>query len=285
MIRKKCEEKLKSLIVISLYFMTFLTWASSDKRHNIPSVFDVVPLNNPVKESTAKFLLKAPASFDIDKVSFRVKNASRLFDKDQPASDIILIDGAQGKELHILISSLPPGFYQLFVKVKDKKNKEHEFKTKYKDHVMFVVDSSLQVPMPDPKLNDKTVAGIDSDGDGVRDDIQRWIDEAYTSRPKVKMAAKQFATGVQLNITSVNNKAQSIASLKKTLVDLHCLKYIAGIEQGINIHDELMAKFLNTKDRRNAEIQANANFKGQHWSIPRKEEDRKASCSFNPDEF
>lgn len=247
------------------------------------SVFDVIPLNSPVKVSTAIFLLKVPNGFDIDEVRYRVRNASRLFEKDQPHQKINLIDGPQGKELHISVSKLPPGFYQLFVKVRDRKNKEHDYKNKYKDHAMFVVDSSLQVPVPDPKLNDKTVAGVDSDGDGIRDDIQRWINEEYASQPKVKMAMREIAMGRQLDLLSVSNKEQSIISGKKYLNDRTCLKYILGIDERSRLTRELETKLLNTKDRLYADIKANANFSGQAWDAPSSPEEEKALCSFNPD--
>lgn len=256
------------------------------ERHPRPtSVFDVIPLNSPVKESIAKFLLKVPTGFEIDEVKYKVKNASRLFDKDKPHGKINLINEPQGKELHISVSKLPPGFYQLFVKVKDKKQNDHEYKNKYKDHVMFVIDESLEVSMPNIKENEKTVAGVDSDNDGIRDDIQRWINEDFGSKPKVKMAAKQVAMATQLKLLSVNDKAHSIMATKKLLNDLNCIEYIAGIEQGINIENEIATKILNTKDRHYADIRANANLSGLHWSIPRKDEDRRATCSFNPDEF
>ena len=165
---------MKSIIIAALSFMSFFTLADTKNRHNIPSLFDVISLNSPVKESTVRFLLKVPNGFEINEVKYKVKSASRLFEKDQLHQKINLIDGIQGKELHISVSKLPPGFYQLFVKVRDRNNKEYDYKNKYKDHAMFVIDSSLQVPMPDSKLNDKTIAGIDSDSDGIRDDIQRW---------------------------------------------------------------------------------------------------------------
>lgn len=256
------------------------------ERHPHPvSVFDVIPLNSPVKVSTAKFLLQVPNGFDIDEVRFRVRNASRLFEKDQPHQKINLIDGPQGKELHISVSKLPPGFYQLFIKVRDRKNKEHEFKTKFKDHAMFVVDSSLQVPMPNSKLNDKTIAGVDSDGDGIRDDIQRWINEEFSAQPKTKMAVKQFAMGMQLDLISATDKEQSLIAGRKMLSDLDCLIYTSGIDQAIKIERDLKSIFLNTKERHYAEIKSNANFSGQNSSLPVAEEDQKATCSFNTDNF
>jgi hypothetical protein len=291
---------LKLFILTLVTLMSLAAFSDSDKGrkddrkddkkelrgHPKPlSVFDVIPLNSPVKASTAKFLFKVPNGFDIDEVRYRVRNASRLFEKDQPHQKINLIDGPNGKELHISVSKLPPGFYQLFVKVRDRRNKEHEFKTKFKDHAMFVVDSSLQVPIPNPKLNDKTVAGVDSDNDGIRDDIQRWINEEYASQPKVKMGLKQIAMGRQLDLLIVANKEQSIVSSRKVLDNNHCIYSIMDPDVGHKLIKDLDSKLLNTKDRLEADIKANANFSGQAYELPGTTEEEKARCSFNPDSF
>lgn len=257
-----------------------------EKHHpNEFCIFDVVPLNSPVKESVARFLIKTPDNFDNDEVSYYVKNSGRIFEKVKMHQRINLVDGSEGKELRISVSKLPPGFYQLFVKIRDKKNKDHHFKTKFKDHAMFVVDSPLQVPAPDPKLNDKTIGGIDSDGDGIRDDIQRWINEKFSTQPKVKMAMREVAMGRQLDLLSVGNKEQSILASSKVLNDVTCLDAIVGIEEGAKLERELESKLLNTKDRLYADIKSNANFSGQLWSLPSTPEDKKALCSFNPDSF
>lgn len=50
-------------------------------------------------------------------------------------------------------------------------------------------------PEPDRTANNATLAGIDSDGDGVRDDVQRLIHKTYTSTTKRALAtalAKEF---------------------------------------------------------------------------------------------
>jgi hypothetical protein len=268
-------KKLLSIMLI-LFSLSAIADDKKDKRHRIYNItpyciFDVIPLNSPVKESVARFLIKTPDRFDIDEVSYQVKNSGRIFEKSRAYQKINLVEGPEGKELRINVSKLPPGFYQLLVKVKD--------------HAMFVVDSSLQVPMPDPKLNDKTVAGIDSDGDGIRDDIQRWINEKYTDKPRTKLAVKQLAMGIQLGLVSASDKAQSIIASKKFSNDLMCLIYVVGDEQIDDIRIQLRSKILNTKARHYAEIQTNANFSGQSITIPYKDEDKKARCAFNPDDL
>lgn len=204
------------------------TWKNEKKefnRHPKPlSSFDVVPLNSPVKEPTAKFLLKVPKGFDIDEVRYKIRSSSRRLEKDKPHQKINLINGSQGKELHVSVSKLPPGFYQLFVKVIDRKHREHNYKTKFKDYAVFVVDNTLEVKMPDPKINNATLLGVDSDNDGIRDDVQRWINEEFSNKPlDLKLAFKQYATDVQTSMPTSNDKAASILTSHAALKSQSCL--------------------------------------------------------------
>lgn len=246
------------------------------------SVFDVIPLNSPVKESTAKFLLKTPSGFDIDEIKYKLKNANFRFEKDMPNKSIDLIDTQQGKELHIPISRLSPGFYKLYIKVKDRKNKEHDFKTQYKDHVMFVIDQTLEVKIPDPKINNASLLGVDSDNDGIRDDVQRWINENFSNKPlELKLALKQYAIDLQSSLPTSNEKAQSIKASHATLKSQSCLSNI-GKEIGIQKKErneyriKIKIMYLNTKERIDAELKADENFHGQEVTILSKEE----SCNF-----
>lgn len=251
-------------------------------NHPIPlSSFDVIPLNSPVRESVAKFLLKTPNGFEIDEVRYKIRNANHLFDKDSPHQKISLVDGANGKELNISISKLPPGFYQLYVKIRDRKNKEHEYKTQYKNYAKFVIDNSLQVPMPNEKENNKTIAGIDSDGDGIRDDVQRWINEEFSTNSEIKSAIRQIAIGKQMDLLNSANREQSILISKKVLDSNHCLYSLTGLSKGAKIIRELNSKLLNTKERIYAEVKANSNFSGQAYDLPVTKEDELALCDFD----
>ena len=37
-------------------------------------------------------------------------------------------------------------------------------------------------PKPDPKINNSTLLGIDSNNNGVRDDVERWIYKTYKDK-------------------------------------------------------------------------------------------------------
>lgn len=261
---------------------TQISERSKSANHPVPlSIFDLVPLNSPVKESVARFLIKAPNGFEIDEVRYKIKNANHLFEKDRPHQKINLVDRPDGKELQISVSKLPPGFYQLFVKIRDRKNKEHEYKNQYKNYAMFVIDESLQVPMPNEKENNKTVEGVDSDGDGIRDDVQRWINEQFSSQPEVKMAMRQMAMGKQLRLLNINSKDQSIITVKKVLDSSECLGGLIGTDSMAKLQRELNSRLLNTKDRLYADIKASSNFSGQAYNLPNTKADELALCDFD----
>lgn len=278
--------KLLSIVLI-LFSLSAIADDKNAKRHrthkpNPHSIFDVIPLNSPVKESVARFLIKTPDRFDIDEVSYQVKNSGRIFEKPRAYQKINLVEGVEGKELRINVSKLPPGFYQLLVKVKDRSRKEHQFKTKFKDHAMFVVDSSLQVPIPDPVKNNATLLGIDSDNDGIRDDVQRWINENLSNKPaELKLAFRQYAVAMQASLPTSNDKQASIQSSLQSSKAQGCL-YRTGDESGLSgkEQEELRKKidfmYLNTRERIEAEIKADENFHGQEVTVLSKEE----ACNF-----
>lgn len=246
------------------------------------SAFDVIPLNSPVKESVAKFLLKVPKGFDIDEVRYKIKNSSRRLEKDKSHQKINLINGFQGKELHVSVSKLPPGFYQLFVRVIDRKRREYNYKTKFKDYAMFVIDSSLEVKMPDPKINNATLLGVDSDNDGIRDDVQRWINEEFINKSlDLKLAYKQYAIDFQSSMQTSNDKAASILASHATIKSQICL-YEMGDLLGIpdkeqeSTRQKIKLMYLNTRERIEAELKADKNFHGQSGTMLSREE----ACNF-----
>lgn len=246
-----------------------------------PSEFDVIPLNSPVKGKLANFLLKLPPGFEVEDVKYRVQNASHILLKEKNYSPITLAETPVGKKLHIPLKDTTPGFYRLYVKVKPKDgSEERQYQTAYLDFVRFIVaENPNGVPMPDPTKNKATVGGIDSDRNGIRDDIQIWINEEFKDRPLVKLAMKQFAQARQLEILNTDIRMQSIEFSKQGLDAQECLDVVTkrtGIYL-IKLHDE---KLLNTKDRLSANIKSNSNFSGQSYSLAKDEELSRSMCNF-----
>ncbi|WP_457597752.1 hypothetical protein, partial [Hydrogenimonas sp.] len=47
-------------------------------------------------------------------------------------------------------------------------------------HIYWEVDGHHLPPEPDPKINNATLLGVDSNNNGVRDDVERWIYKTYS---------------------------------------------------------------------------------------------------------
>jgi hypothetical protein len=48
-----------------------------------------------------------------------------------------------------------------------------------------IVNGFVLPPYPDPKINDSTLLGIDSNNNGVRDDVERWLIFKYKDKHKI----------------------------------------------------------------------------------------------------
>lgn len=60
-------------------------------------------------------------------------------------------------------------------------------------------------PVPDSGANDATIAGIDSNRNGVRDDVELAIFKAYPDSAKIRAAELQYALTQQMFLTQVFN--------------------------------------------------------------------------------
>jgi head-tail adaptor len=72
--------------------------------------------------------------------------------------------------------------------------------------------------VPDPgEEGKKTLLGIDSDKDGVRDDVQIWINQQYSKSSNINNALRQQAKYDQLKIKHHNDKEESCILSHKVL--------------------------------------------------------------------
>lgn len=150
--------------------------------------------------------------------------------------------------------------------------------------VSITVTASTEPPglPPDPgEAGKATLQGIDSDQDGVRDDIQRYIALTYPDSAKKRAALTQFAKGKQTALRSAGSKANALAAWELERNAIVCIWYLYGSD-GNDLWEELAAEFINTHDRYvaytsydrllNAEVEER---------VP--DDQRKARCDFNPD--
>ncbi len=84
------------------------------------------------------------------------------------------------------------------------KDENIKLKAKYKGiisneinlHVKWIVNGHTLPPMPDEKINNSTLLGIDINNNGVRDDVERWIYKEYKNLHPIHIdIAMQAARG------------------------------------------------------------------------------------------
>lgn len=169
---------------------------------------------------------------------------------------------------------------------KDRKQKGEEKKFKK----IFLTDalpieltlSSIPLP-PDPgEAGKQTVLGIDSNENGVRDDVERYIVFANPQSEKTRMALTQYAKEEQKMLADANDKEKTIANAHDATAQ-ECMYYIfGGVDNASIVRKAILAEILNTKERSKVYIHADGHLGGQGGMISSDEED-KASCDINPD--
>lgn len=143
-------------------------------------------------------------------------------------------------------------------------------------------DTGVNLP-PDPGAEGKkTLLGIDTDGDGVRDDIQRYIYFTYPDDKKLRSGLTYYAIEFQGVLKDANDREAAYIHANKMARHGECLFYLKG-EESIDIRRALRAKILNTRERSMAYIKYSDNLGGRIISgAPQKE--WKDSCSFDVDD-
>jgi hypothetical protein len=158
-------------------------------------------------------------------------------------------------------------------------------------------DGYILPAMPDPKTNDKTLLGVDSNNNGIRDDVEIYIYnrfQGYTNSKVEREIAKQWARRAQQTLISPET-AYEDGKDKLTDRVLSCqwyyydtyLQNIRGFnnrEAYRKQHDVFDAEFkdivYNTKDRLKAYFRYNESMSGHVFEGYKHV---KEACDFDPD--
>jgi len=139
-------------------------------------------------------------------------------------------------------------------------------------------------PMPDETLNNATLLGVDSNNNGVRDDVERKIYAVY-KRPVEQAYMMQDAKWYPQTLEDPVAAAKS-KELEKEHWNLYsCNGYLEdniGIKLSDNTVSFMENAYFNTKERMRAYIEFNEAMSGGVYHIPMHDEDfRRENCDFN----
>ncbi|MBP9669606.1 MAG: hypothetical protein KBE09_04945 [Candidatus Pacebacteria bacterium] len=112
---------------------------------------------------------------------------------------------------------------------------------------MDMVEGRNLPPMPSESEKDATVAGVDINQNGVRDDVEIEIFKRHPNEPKVRAAQLQYAMALQSQLTEVFSEGTLVASIQESdraegcIRDVH-LRRNEGLPKNISLDYEWTEK-------------------------------------------
>jgi len=119
-------------------------------------------------------------------------------------------------------------------------------------------------PMPDPKVNDTTLAGIDTTGIGIRDDVHIWIYANYTTTVKrtILMTMAKAVQDVMATPPATTAEAKGLEQSYRDAAMM--LKVVRGLTQNeaAEMDRLLYQQTVNTPERLKVYLQYNLLLQG-----------------------
>ena len=144
-------------------------------------------------------------------------------------------------------------------------------------------DGDLGLP-PDPgEEGQATLEGIDSDNDGLRDDLQRHIVFEHGAEPAVVEALRQGVVPLQDALMDAGSSTLAFEHANAMDRALECLSWLRP-DDGADIYSELLAEAVNTEARLEAYLAHDEQLEGNIFAL-RSPTDWAASCDFDLSAF
>lgn len=153
------------------------------------------------------------------------------------------------------------------------------------------INGHVLPPEPDPKINNSTLLGIDSNNNGVRDDVERWIYKMYKGKHPIHIDIAMQGAKEYKKVLETPEKAKEIHD--EVNAHIYCELYYSYNAKYFNepllvnkeIDNKIFRKiYFNTEERESAFIQYDTLLSGDSYSLPAFK-DRKAMCDFNTSKY
>ncbi len=139
---------------------------------------------------------------------------------------------------------------------------------------------------PDPgEAGKTTLQGIDSDNDGVRDDVQRFIKSSYPNSLPQRRAATQFAKNIMVSLRAEDAATSEVhAWAAKDLRNSECLDFLfGGFSIAVNEQSKIKQAVLNTDARNRTHLRWLKHMGGFYGSLVSDGQEA-STCDFNTSE-
>ena len=133
---------------------------------------------------------------------------------------------------------------------------------KIKLNIYWEVNGHRLPPEPDPVVNNSTLLGVDVNGNGVRDDVERWIYKTY-DHPIERAVFMQLAKALQYRVR--NEDRDKNERIRDEIKAGECYIYWSLVANKISFYDfhaTLEQKQFNTINRKNNDKNFQKKFNG-----------------------
>jgi hypothetical protein len=150
-------------------------------------------------------------------------------------------------------------------------------------------------PEPDPKINNSTLLGIDVNGNGVRDDVERWIYEEYKDKHPVHVDIAMQAGRAYKKVLEmpIQNTEQAKKIHEQCIAPIACKAYyqiyakyfneplLATEDMSVTYFQKL---YFNTKNRKEIYENYSKLLSGNVYTTPKLGEGKNL-CDFNTSKY
>jgi hypothetical protein len=133
-------------------------------------------------------------------------------------------------------------------------------------------------PEPPPDLNNATLAGFDTNRNGVRDDVERWIVRTTQSSMRKQKNLLVDAAATQRGLLATTTET-AVSAANDGILAIECFRYL-GIPKEQRGWRESLARTINTEDRIRAHEMYQDRINGQVFGMVTEGEERQA-CKFD----
>ena len=262
---------MKQFLVLLLFITGSISLYGTDDDLSISKGTDqavIVQLSPTVAQTDVWNNAKIEVSFTVPLDASSVqKNNIKLTHLSSKTNDhidgVISYDKFDNKVLYTPNALLGEGVYEVEIKSlkADKAYKTTQInEIKYRFYVPEVINGHQLPPEPDKQLNNSTLLGIDTNDNGIRDDIERKIIIDYVKPIEIEL----MLSYVKVHQEMLNNPVNSaVYSQKKMQKVRNCKMYLKHQDIRIkNMIDFTENNMYNTKERVKAYLDFNQALSG-----------------------
>ena len=145
---------------------------------------------------------------------------------------------------------------------------------------------------PDSKINNSTLIGVDSNNNGVRDDVERWIYKTYKDKHPIHIDIAMQAGRAYKKVLETPERAKEIYNEvdKVAYCEIYYKLNAKYFNEPTLVQEDIDDRYFrhkiyfNTKERMDAYIQYDTLLSGDTYTLPKLKE-RKALCDFNTSKY